>query len=92
MREMQPESPEDQPTVNRAPRLSDDLHALPADRARAEETWLSTALGTCRVCGELVYPTDSRQRDPHEADERVKALLHLPCLLAEKAEEDGSET
>jgi hypothetical protein len=61
-------------------------------RARAVEAWLSTPIGICRICETPVYPTDSRQRDPQETDESDTALLHLPCLLVEEAEEDGGET
>ena len=69
--------------------VPDDPYAsLPPDRAAAVRAWLSTPVGTCRVCGELVYPTDSRQRDPQQSNESIKAPLHLSCLLAEKAGEN----
>ncbi len=91
MPEMQTESSEDQPTVHRAPRQHDVLRSLQPHRARAVQAWLSTPIGTCRICGEFVYPTDSRQRDPKEADDSVKAILHLPCLRAEEADAAGSD-
>ena len=63
--------------------------SLPPERAKAVDAWLSTPLGSCWLCGEPVYPTDSRQRDPKELDEGVAALVHLPCLMA--ADEDEKE-
>jgi hypothetical protein len=63
--------------------------SLPPERAKAVEAWLSTPGGTCRLCGEPVYPTDSRRRDPEEPDEDVVALVHWPCL--EAVDTDDSE-
>ena len=61
---------------------------LPPDRAKAVEVWLSTSVGTCRLCGQPVYPTDPRRRDPDELDEDAVAILHLPCLQAAASEGD----
>jgi hypothetical protein len=44
----------------------------------------------CRFCGEPVYPTESRQRDPKESDESVVAVVHLPCLMAADEGEESS--
>jgi hypothetical protein len=66
----------------------DPYTCLPPERAKAVEAWLSTPGGTCRLCGQPVYPTDLRRRDPKEPDESVVALVHLPCLVAAGEVED----
>jgi len=37
-----------------------DPKCLPPDREKAVETWLSQPVGTCRFCGQPIYPTDLR--------------------------------
>jgi hypothetical protein len=68
-----------------------DLSSLPPDRAKAVEAWLSRPLSTCRFCGQAVYPTDPRARDPQEKDEDAATLLHLPCFEAVRALEEEEE-
>lgn len=73
--------------------MPDDPYShLPPERAEAVRKWLSTPVGTCRLCGQPVYPTDSRQRDPKEPDENVHAIVHLPCLQTEQAENEERAT
>jgi hypothetical protein len=68
-----------------------DLSSLPRQRAKAVEAWLSLPLGTCRVCGRPIYPTDPRARDPKEKDDDLATLLHLPCWNAVRALEEDDE-
>ena len=68
-----------------------DFSSLPPERARAVEAWLLRPVGTCRVCGQPIYPTDPRARDPEEKDEDVVALLHLPCWEAVRALEEEED-
>jgi hypothetical protein len=56
-----------------------DLSSLPPERAEAVEAWLLRSIGTCRLCGQPICPTDARTRDPREKDEDQATLLHLPC-------------
>jgi len=66
-----------------------DLSSLPRQRAKAVEAWLARPLGTCRVCGQPIYPTDPRARDPQEKDEDRATLLHLACFETARALEEA---
>jgi hypothetical protein len=69
--------------------MSGDLYpSLPPDRGEAVRAWLSSPIGTCRVCGEPIYPTDPRARDPDEKDKDAATLVHLLCLSAAESEAD----
>ncbi len=51
-------------------------------RSDAVARWLSSSVGTCRLCEQPVYPTDPRVRDPDEKDEDATAIMHLACFEA----------
>ena len=70
---------------------SSNYDSLQPERAKAVEAWLSLPLGTCRVCGRPIYPTDPRARDPEEKDDDLATLLHLPCWDAVRALEEDDE-
>lgn len=53
---------------------------LPPERAKAIRAWLNTPLNDCCICGDPVYPTDSRQLDPAEPNEDKAELVHVKCL------------
>jgi len=62
--------------------MPDDPYAhLPPERAEAVETWLSTPLRDCCICGAPVYPTDPRCLDPG-VPEDAATVVHLSCAAA----------